>query len=191
MRSKCTWHCKMTLTLTLICCSTVVFHTPVTGEPELVQSAASTKPVFLKEYMNVSLLPPESVCNHTYICARIHKSLCPVSPPSLTDSLLQWAEPSPALPGSSPPDPSLFPVQSVSLFCIFNFADVLAEVGYSIIMLFLDLYFQPVKLVPCFFFFLLSFFPFLSPLFFHQAKATLNIVRASGATCHTWPQTAV
>lgn len=159
MRSKCTWHCKMTLTLTLICCSTVVFHTPVIGDPELVQSAASTKPVFLKEYMNVSLLPPESVCNHTYICARIHKSLCPVSPPSLTDSLLQWAEPSPTREFT--PHPSLFPVQSVSLFCIFNFADVLAEVGYSIIMLFLDLYFQPVKLVPCFFFFCHFFHFFL------------------------------
>lgn len=109
----------MTLTLTLICCSTVVFHTPATGEPELVQSAASTKPVFLKEYMNVSLLPPESVCNHTYICARIHKSLCPVSPPSLTDSLLQLAEPSPALyQGVHPPPLTLSCAKCLSVLNI-------------------------------------------------------------------------
>lgn len=123
------------------------------------------------------------MCNHTYI-----RSLSCVS--SITYRFLFSSELSPPQPSptrDSTPHPSLFPVQSVSLFCIFNFADVLAEARYSIIMLFLDLYFQPVKLIPCFFF-LLSFFPFLFPLFFHQAKATLNIVRPSGATCHTWPQ---
>lgn len=191
MRSKCTWHCKMTLTLTLICCSTVVFHTPVTGEPELVQSAASTKPVFLKEYMNVSLLPPESVCNHTYICTRIHKSLCPVSPPSLTDSLLQLAEPSPALPGSSPPTPHSF-LCKVSLCSAYLTLQMFwPKLGIPSLCFSWIFIFNLLSSFLVLFFFLLSFFPFLSPLFFHQAKATLNIVRASGATCHTWPQTAV
>lgn len=165
MRSKCTWHCKMTLTLTLICCSTVVFHTPVIGDPELVQSAASTKPVFLKNiWMFPYFLLKVCVIIRTFV--HVYTKVCVLCPlhhlQILFSSELSPAQPSPTREFT--PHPSLFHVQSVSLFCIFNFADVLAEVRYSIIMLFLDLYFQPVKLVPCFFssvIFSISFSSFL------------------------------
>lgn len=90
---------------------------------------------------------------------------------------------------------SLFTKLLKSHICIFGAAHhVLDVVMYSIFMLFLDLYFKPVKLIPLFYFFslLLSFwfmslFPFVSPSFLLKSKARLNTVRPPGAAYHNWP----
>lgn len=123
---------------------------------------------------------------YTKVCV-----LCPLHHLQiLFSSELSPAQPSPALPGSSTPTPHSF-LCKVSLCSAYLTLQMfwpksgIPSLCFSWIFIF--------NLLSSFlvFFFLLSFFPFLSPLFFHQAKATLSIVRASGATCHTWPQTAV
>lgn len=124
-------------------------------------------------------------------CSYTQKSVSCVSSITyrfLFSSELSPAQPSPALPGSSPPTPHSF-LCKVSLCSAYLTLQMfwpksgIPSLCFSWIFIF--------NLLSSFLvsFFLLSFFPFLFPLFFHQAKATLNIVRASGATCHTWPQT--